>query len=240
MDATIQTIFVIAIIFLSTFTRSALGFGDALIAMPLLALVVGITTATPLVAMGASTIAIMILSRAWRDVNIRAAWRLVLSSLVGIPIGLYFLKTAPESIVKAVLGIVLIGFGLYNLVAPKLPHLRSEKLSYLFGFGAGILGGAYNANGPLVVVYSALRRWSPGNFRATLQGYFFPTGFTVVISHGLAGLWTPRVLRLYLYVLPVIVVGVIVGEIVNRKFSVERFYNVVYIVLILVGILLFF
>jgi len=239
MDSTSPTLLVIAIIFLSTFTRSALGFGDALIAMPLLAMVVGITTATPLVAMAASTISIMILSRAWRDVNFKAAWRLVLSSLVGIPIGLYFLKTAPESIVKAVLGIVLIGFGLYNLVAPKLPHLRNEKLSYLFGFGAGILGGAYNANGPLVVVYSALRRWSPENFRATLQGYFLPTGFTVLISHGLAGLWTPTVLRLYLYALPVIVVGVIVGEIVNRKFSVERFYNIVYVVLVLMGILLF-
>jgi uncharacterized membrane protein YfcA len=239
MDSTSQTLWVIAIILLSTFTRSALGFGDALIAMPLLAMVVGITTATPLVAMAASTIAIMILSRAWRDVNIRAAWRLILSSLVGIPIGLYFLKNAPEAIVKAVLGIVLIGFGLYNLISPKLPHLRNEKLSYLFGFGAGILGGAYNANGPLVVVYSALRRWSPGNFRATLQGYFFPTGFTVLISHGLADLWTPSVLRLYLYALPVILMGVIVGEIVNRRFSVDRFYNIVYIALILMGILQF-
>jgi uncharacterized membrane protein YfcA len=239
MDSTTSTLLVVVIIFLSTFTRSALGFGDALIAMPLLAMVVGMTTATPLVAMAASTIAIMILSRAWRDVNFRAAWRLVLSSLVGIPIGLYFLKTAPDSIVRAVLGIVLIGFGLYNLVAPKLPHLRNEKLSFLFGFPAGILGGAYNANGPLVVVYSALRRWSPESFRATLQGYFFPTGFTVLISHGLAGLWTPTVLRLYLYALPVIMAGVLVGEVVNRKFSVGRFYTIVYAALILMGILLF-
>jgi len=239
MDSTAQTLFVIAILFLSTFTRSTLGFGDALIAMPLLAMVVGMTTATPLAAMAASTIAIMILSRTWRDVNFQATWRLVLSSLVGIPIGLYFLKTAPESIVKAVLGTVLIGFGLYNLVAPKLPHLNNEKLAFVFGFPAGILGGAYNANGPLVVLYSALRRWSPESFRATLQGYFFPTGFAVLISHGLAGLWTTVVLRLYLYALPAIVAGVLVGEIVNQKFSVDRFYRIVYVALVLMGILLF-
>lgn len=239
MEATPPTLLVIVIIFLSTFTRSALGFGDALIAMPLLVMVVGMKMATPLVALAASTIAIMILFGAWRKVDVKAAWRLVISSLVGIPIGLFFLNNAPESVVKAVLGFVLIGFGLYNLFAPKLPLLSNEKLSYVFGFIAGILGGAYNANGPPVVLYGALRRWTPEGFRATLQGYFLPTGLTILISHGLAGLWTPTVLRHYIVVLPVIVVGVLVGERVNRLVSVGQFYNIVYFFLIVMGVLLF-
>ena len=29
-------------------------------------------------------------------------------------------------------------------------------------------------NGPPLVIYGALRRWSPQHFRATLQGYFLP------------------------------------------------------------------
>lgn len=239
MEPTAPTLLVIIIIFLSTFTRSALGFGDALIAMPLLVMVVGIKMATPLVALAAPTISTMILIGAWRKVDIKAAWRLVISSLVGIPIGLFFLVNAPESIVKAVLGFILIGFGLYNLLSPKLPLLRDERLSYVFGFIAGILGGAYNANGPLVVVYGALRRWTPEGFRATLQGYFLPTGLTILISHGLAGLWTPTVLRLYVSVLAIIVVGVLIGERVNRLVSTRQFYNIVYLFLIVMGVLLF-
>ena len=46
-----------------------------------------------------------------------------------------------------------------------------------FGFFAGILGGAYNTNGPPVVIYGSLRKWSPATFRATLQGYFFMAAF---------------------------------------------------------------
>src|SRR2546423_2318549 len=159
----------VAILFASTFVRSALGFGDALVAMPLLVLAVGVRTATPVVAFAASTIAVVILLRHWRRVDVRATWRLVVASLAGIPFGLLLLKAAPEAYVKIVLGVLLILYGLYSLLAPRLPELQSERTAYVFGFVAGVLGGAYNTNGPPVVVYAALRRWPPEHFRATLQ-----------------------------------------------------------------------
>jgi hypothetical protein len=230
---------VLGVVFLSTFVRSALGFGDALIAMPLLALIVGMHTATPLVALVASTIAFIILVKAWRQVDVAAAWRLVISTVVGVPIGIFFLNEASESVVEAVLGIVLIGFGLYNLVVPRLPKLGSERLSYAFGLVAGILGGAYNTNGPPVVIYGVLRDWEPERFRATLQGYFLPTGGIILAFHGLTGMWTPEVLQLYLYCLPVVIGAVLVGGWVNQRISGDRFNQVIYALLVLVGALLF-
>jgi uncharacterized protein len=238
MNLTPQTLLVIGILFLSTFTRSALGFGDALVAMPLLTLIVGVQTATPLVALGGSTIAFTILLDSWRQVDVQAAWRLVISTLIGIPVGLFLLKAAPEAIAEAILGILLIGFGMYNLVAPRLPKLKSERLSYVFGLVAGVLGGAYNTNGPPVVIYGMMREWPPERFRATLQGYFIVTGGTILISHGVAGLWTPEVLRLYAYGLPVILAAVLLGGWANKKVSGEQFKRVVYAFLIVTGVLL--
>lgn len=233
-----HTLTVIAIITLAAFTRSALGFGDALLAMPPLALLLGMKTATPLVALVASTIALTILLQTWRKVDLRITWRLVLSTLAGIPIGLFFLTSASESAVKGVLGVVLIGFGLYNLVSPTLPTLRSERWSYLFGFAAGILGGAYNTNGPPVVLYGTLRKWSPERFRATLQGYFLPTGGTILISHGLAGMWTMTVWRLYLTALPAVLLGVLLGGWVHKRLPAGRFQKLVYAALVVMGVLL--
>jgi uncharacterized membrane protein YfcA len=230
---------VLAILFVSTFTRSSLGFGDALIAMPLLTQVVGSQTASPLVAFGASTIAITILLGGWQRVDMRAAWRLVVSSLVDIPIGLFFLKTAPESIVKVILGVVLIGFSLYNLIAPRLLAVQSDKLAYAFGLVAGILGGAYNANGPPVVIYGTLRRWSPDQFRASLQAYSLPTGLAILIGNALAGLWTATVLRLYAYALPGMMLAIFLGGRLNRVIPGGQFNRVVYVVLIVMGVLLF-
>lgn len=238
MDFTTTHLVVMGILFLSTFIRSALGFGDALIAMPLLAMVVGLQVATPLTAMGATTIAIAILLRAWKKVDLKDAWRLILATLIGVPIGIFFLRTAPEVIVKSLLGVTIAGFGLYNLIIPDLPELKNENWAYLTGVIAGILGGAYNTNGPPVVVYGMLRRWDPEKFRATLQGTLFPTGLAILISHGLAGMWTSRVVNFYLFSLPVILAGVLLGGLVNKLIPQGKFDQIVHGFLVLIGILL--
>jgi uncharacterized membrane protein YfcA len=179
MSFTTPILLAMGILFISTFIRSAIGFGDALVAMPLLAMALDIQTATPLVAFAASTIALTILLKNWRSVDIRSAWRLILLSLVGIPFGLVLLKVAPAYMVKAVLGVLLILYGLYSLITPRLPEIQSEKSAYIFGFIAGVLGGAYNTNGPPIVMYGLLRRWPPESFRATLQCYFLFTGLLI-------------------------------------------------------------
>ncbi len=237
MSLTTIILLALVILFASTLVRSALGFGDALVAMPLLAMLVGVKTATPVVAFAASTIALVILLKDWRAVDVRATWRLVAASLVGIPFGLLLLKFAPEFYVKAVLGALLILYGLYNLVTPRLPVVKSESLAYIFGFVAGVLGGAYNTNGPPVVIYGALRRWPPESFRATLQGCFVLTGLMILIGHGLSGLWTPLVMQLYLISLPAILLAILLGARLNRRIPRESFSRVVYAFLVVVGVL---
>ena len=156
-------------VFLSTFVRATFGFGDALIAMPLLALIIDIRTATPLVALVGNTIALLIFWKTWRSIHLKSAWKLVSSAVLGVPIGILLLKTAYVARIKFILGVVIIAFSVFELVRPKF-HLEGEgKSPFLFGFLGGILGGAYNTGGPPVVIYGTLRRFPPDVFRATLQ-----------------------------------------------------------------------
>lgn len=229
---------ILFIVFISTLTRSTFGFGDALIAMPLLVFFIDIKIATPLIALIAFIIAISILIKNWRDVEFKSAWRLIIASLIGIPIGLWYLEDMNENLIKLVLGVLIIFFAIYNLLKPKLIYLKNERLSWIFGFFAGILGGAYNTNGPLIVVYSALKKWNPQNFRATLQSYFFTTGILVIIGHGIAGNFTQEVLTYFAYALPVVLIAVILGGQINKKIPVDRFHKYIYMVLILLGLML--
>jgi uncharacterized membrane protein YfcA len=233
-----HTTLVYLILFGSSFIRSTFGFGDALVAMPLLALVIGLKAATPLVALVASTIGLTILVRSWRQVRIRSAWRLIVSAAAGIPLGLLLLKGTYEGFLKILLACILIGFAAYSLARPRLLALRNDTSAFAFGFVAGILGGAYNSNGPPVVIYGTLKRWDPEAFRATLQGFLFPTSLFILAGHGLAGLWTAPVLRTYLYALPLVFVAVFLGERINRAFSTDRFSKWVYVLLISLGLLL--
>ena len=183
--------------------------------MPLLALFIDIKIATPLMALIAFFIAISILIKTRDKVEFNSVWRLIVASLVGIPIGLWYLDDINENIIKLILGIIILLFAGYNLIKPKLHQLKSEKYAWIFGFIAGILGGAYNTNGSPIVIYSSLKKWNPQNFRATLQGYFFTTGILLVVSHGIAGNYTNEVLTYFAYCLPVVLLAVIIGTKIN-------------------------
>src|ERR1019366_8973128 len=180
---------VLAVIFLATVIRSAFVFGEALIAVPMLALLIPVEEAVPLATLISITVAGLVLVQVWREVQLRSALGLVLSTLFGIPLGLLLLTTVQEAIVKAILAGSIIGFSWYCLVGQTKLELQDDRLAWIFGFVAGIFGGAYGMNGPPLVIYGSLRRWSPEHFRATLQGYFFPASIVGLLGYWVAGLW---------------------------------------------------
>ena len=85
-----------AVLFLATVFRSAFGFGEALIAVPLLALLLPVEVAAPVAVLVSITVAAVVVAQDWREVHIGSAGWLVLSTLFGIPVGLRILKTVPE------------------------------------------------------------------------------------------------------------------------------------------------
>ena len=231
------TVHILAVLFLATFIRSALGFGEALIAVPLLALTLPVQVAAPLAVLVSITVALVVVLQDWRNVHVRSAGWLVLSTLFGIPLGLLLLKTVPENIVKTILGVFIIVFAIYSLTGRK-PELHNDRLAPLFGFTAGILGGAYGMNGPPLVIYGVLRRWQPAQFRATLQGYFLIASIVGMAGYAVTGLWTRTVSNYFLLSLPLALMAIFLGRIVHRRLSGSRFLVSVNIGLALIGVLL--
>ena len=231
------TLEVLSVIFVATAVRSAFDFGDALIAVPLLALFMPVTAAAPLSVPVSITIASLVLVQDWRHIQLRGAANLLIATVAGIPIGLLLLTHAPEAIVKVLLGTLITAFSLYSIRSHHA-HLSNDRWAWPFGFVAGILGGAYAMNGPPVAIYGSLRRWSPAQFRATLQGYFLPASLVGMGGYWLAGLWTSDVTRFYLASLPVVAVAVVAGRLATRRISAGRFHTYVYGGLLIVGTLL--
>jgi uncharacterized protein len=231
------TVHVLAVLFFATFIRSALGFGEALIAVPLLALSMPVQVAAPLAVLVSITVAVVVVIQDWRQVHFRSAGWLVLSTLFGIPLGLLLLKTVPESVVKSILGAFIIAFAIYSLTGRK-PELHNDRLAPLFGFTAGILGGAYGMNGPPLVVYGVLRRWQPAQFRATLQGYFLIASIVGMAGYAATGLWTRTVSNYFLLSLPLALVAVFLGHAIHRRLSSSRFLICVNVGLAVIGVLL--
>ncbi len=234
VDAT--TLPVLAVIFLATLIRSAFGFGEALIAVPLLAFLMPVKVAAPLAVLVSITVAAVVIAQDWHKIHVRSAGWLILSTLVGIPLGLWLLTAVDELIVKAVLAVVIISFSSYCLFSRSQLELKNDRLAWIFGFGAGVLGGAYGMNGPPLVMYGALSRWTPEHFRATLQGYFLPASLVGMFGYWQADLWVADVTRYFLLSLPIAIAATFLGGMVNRRMKGQEFLRYIHIGLILVGI----
>ncbi len=231
-----QIVIVVAAIFLATVFRSAFGFGEALLAVPIMSLIIPVEQAVPLATLISITVAAVIVAQDWHKIHVRSAGWLVVSTIFGIPLGLLLLKFGPEKTVKAILGVVIIVFSTYCLSIRNPRELKDDRFAWLFGFGAGILGGAYAINGPPLVVYGSLRRWTPEHFRATLQGYFFPASLLGLIGYALADLWTPAVTRYYLWSLLPAIAAILLGRAINRRLKHRSFLRYIHFILILIGI----
>jgi uncharacterized protein len=229
------TLVVVAVIFLATLIRSTFGFGEALIAVPLLAFVLPVEVAAPVAVLVSITVAAIVVAQDWRHVQVRSAGWLVFSTIFGLPLGLVLLRTVPESIVKLLLGMLVTGFSMWSLARVHAHELKDDRLAWLFGWFAGVLGGAYGMNGPPLAVYGALRRWPAAQFRATLQSYFLPASVLGLIGYWAAGLWTPAVTRYYAMSLPTVLLAIALSRWINRRLDGPAFLGYVHAFLIAVG-----
>jgi len=232
------SILVPTVLFLATLIRSSFGFGEALVAVPLLGLLVPIKVAAPIAVMASVTVALIVVVQDWRKIHAGSVSRLVLPTMLGIPLGLMLLRAGADPVVKAVLGALIIAFSGYSLLGGKHGGLRDDRFAWLFGFSAGVLGGAYGMNGPPLAIYGSLRGWSPQHFRANLQGYFLPASLAGLWGYWLAGLWTPAISRFYVLSLPFVVAATFLGRVINRRIGARRFVLYVYGGLIGIGVIL--
>jgi uncharacterized membrane protein YfcA len=235
MDAT--TVHVLLVVFLATLIRSAFGFGEALIAVPLLALRIPIAIAAPLAVLLSVTIAAVVVAQDWRKVHVRSTGWLLAPTLVGIPLGIALLTSVHQFAVKGALGALIVVFSGYFLLGARPPELHTDSRLWLLscGFVAGVLGGAYGMNGPPLVMYGAMRRWSPQHFRATLQGYFLPASVVAMAGYWFSGLWVPAVTHYYLISLPVALPAIWLGKVVNHRLRGEIFLRYVHGGLVCIG-----
>lgn len=230
---------VVLAVFVGALTRATFGFGEAVVSMPLLALLpVNLLTSASLVGLAGLTVALLSTVRKFGEVDRESLLRLSIGTVLGIPLGVALLLYVPQSVMSTALGSFLVLYGGYALT----PTARSGKVgtrwAYPTGLFAGALGSAYNFNGIPVVVYGTFRRWPPGVFRGTLQAHFLVSGALVVAGQALGGVWTAELPRLFALSLPAIALATWAGHALHARIPAHRFKRYVYVLVVTLGAVL--
>lgn len=234
------TIYILTIIFSATLFRSTFGFGESLIAVPLLVLLIPMEIAVPLSVLISILVAAFVVIQDRKQIHFNSAKWLIIFASLGIPIGLLLLIYGNENFTKIVLGILIIVYSIYSLSSKNKFRLETDNKWWLFicGFFSGVFGGAYGLNGPPLVIYGNMRNWTAKHFRATLQAYFLPVSILGMFGFWYKGLWTSTVTHYFLISIPLIIPAILIGRYLNRQLKDGAFLKYIYFSLIFVGIIL--
>ncbi len=226
------------VLFVCALIQVASGFGFALLAMPLVTLVLGMEQAAPLVAAAGLLINTLNVLRLHRHINRPALLRLATAAVLGIVPGFWLHDQVPAETVRVALGVVLVVYAGYTLFQPKRLPTCPEGWVWPAGLLGGALAAAYNIPGPPVIVYGDLRRWPRNEYRSTLQTFFLATGAMVVAGHVTLGHFDPETVRLLLLAAPALVLGNLAGVGLDRFLAGDGFRLLVKILILATGVAL--
>lgn len=207
--------------------RSSVGFGDALAAMPLFTLLLGLEAASALVALLTATVCASMLAFD-RSVTLhRDLRRLLPATVLGIPLGFFLRVTLPEDWARVGLALAIFWacFSRYR-DTPDRPPIDG-KVAPAFGFASGALAGAYNTPGPPLAAYSTLARWKPAETRGTLQPLALLCAAFVTAGHIVNGSMTTRILTVYGCLVVPVLLGVWTGSRLARRIDERTFTRLV-------------
>jgi len=208
--------------------RSAAGFGAVLIAMPMLAFVLPISTAVSVTTALTAMTSMHHISRDWR----RVAWPhfaiMAFYSAIGIGLGFYFITMLDEHTLRRSLGVFLILYALYAMATagapPLLPTRWRRALAACTGISGGLLGTLFGAGvGPIYVMYFNTLRMEREIFRVTMSTVVLLGGVARIAGYARLGLYEGSSAVLIAIGLPLVVLGSWLGDKVIRRLDPRRF-----------------
>lgn len=165
-----------------------------------------------------------------------ADWKLIRALLPavvpGLLLGWWFLTVVDDLVLRRSIGAMLLALVLLQLVV-KIRDTKPSSTAAphtLLSLGAGVAAGfttmTANAAGPVMALYLQLARVEKLRFLGTSAWYFFIVNLAKVPLSAQSGLFTPLVLHTVAVLIPVVLLGTLVGMVIIRRVP-QRSFDVI-------------
>jgi hypothetical protein len=212
-----------------------MGFGFALIAIPIVAVAEDPKVAVVLITAVGVPMTLWNTYRWRRRLRLREMLTVAGASLVGMPLGALVLTRAPERALTLTIGVVVLVLTAWLWRGLRLSAGPRTEISA--GVVSGALATSTGTNGPPLVIAFQATGMDRDAFRATLAGCFFVQGLVALTIFSVNGLVTADVGRAFVVGMPMVVVGTLVGERLSSRLHGRAFRAAVLVLLTLSGAL---
>ncbi|MCA8924565.1 MAG: sulfite exporter TauE/SafE family protein [Planctomycetes bacterium] len=226
------------IVFVAAVLQGLSGFGFGLVCMSVLPFFVPVRFAVVLISVLRAVPVATLLIQLRRHLEWRRIAPLLLGAVAGVPVGVWFLRTASPTAVRVALGVVLTSYALWALFRPT-PAERPEPArgwGLLAGALGGVLGGGFNTGGPPVVLYAAVAGWQRDMLRASLSCYFSTVIVVQLSLFAGSGILTLDVLRVQLLAAPAVILGTWLGSKLASRVPQARFQRGLLVLILILGL----
>jgi uncharacterized membrane protein YfcA len=227
-------VYAAVVVLLAYIVRGLAGFGSGLIAVPLLSMIAPVTAVVPV---ATSLDYLGSVGQSVRNAR-HVAWReqllLIPFSLIGVVIGILFLRNAPTAVLSRALGAFVLVYAIYQLL--PLPPLPSSRLAAIAcGILGGIVGTLFGTGGPFYAIYFNLRGLDKSAFRTTFSANFLIDGGMRLVAYAFAGLLGRDTGWWITAGLPFMIAGFLIGSRLHVGITQRGFVRIVSVLLLASG-----
>jgi uncharacterized membrane protein YfcA len=159
--------------------------------------------------------------------------------VVGVPIGAALLTYINPVYLRIGVGVLLVLYSSYSLARPHLKPMHAGfAVETGVGFFNGILGGMTGLAGPIITMWCQVRGWRRDEQRAIFQPVILASFAMTAISLSVAGVITTELVKLYVYGLPFLIAGLVIGFKLYGHLDEVAFRKVVLVLLLFSGLVL--
>lgn len=225
----------VVIVLATACIQSVVGFGFALLSVPVMMQVVGLHRAVIIASLIGTANNFYQYRDLRHDQDKTQVKRFLWTSFLGAPIGLVAFIYADQDLLKAFLGFGIL-LGVILLMRGKdLTHAH-VSLDWSMGVLSGFLLTSTSTNGPPLVFALQARKSDPQVFRATLNMIFLVSGVYGLVLFAVFGEIAVNDLWVGAAMLPGMVIGVSIGKWIRNRVDPERFRFVVLVLLTVAGV----
>jgi uncharacterized membrane protein YfcA len=215
---------------------SMVGFGSAVIAAPILALRMHLTTIVPLLSLLDLAAALANTGKLGRKIDKKEIAFLTPLMAGGSAVGIFLLiSTAPNRLMFG-FGVLVIAYSLYRLFAGTSARHFGGLWVVPFGLIGGLLSGMFGSGGFIFSVYLSHRLKDKDVIRATMTAMTGLSSLFRVCVFLAIGTYTDLgLLALAAFGLPALAVGIYCGHHITLRMSYEQFLRTLCLMLIATG-----
>lgn len=240
-DGTLWLALILTIGFL---TEAAVGFGSTLIVVSLAALFMPLATLLPTYQPLAVALSLAVVLRERRHIDGAFLRRAVLPLMVpGVVVGMILFRIWRAEALLFLVGVAIAGLALVELRRLLLPAAGDDAPQHgvVVGavlFGAGVVHGLFGTSGPLVVWAASRTLVDKARFRATLSLLWLILGVALIAGFVVDGTLTTSTLGRSALLVPTMLVGYLLGDLVHHAVPQRAFRLGVCVLLVVAGMAL--